>query len=280
MKNTWEKASIYVGLLSLTLAVSAISALGQVAPSTTGLVLTNSTTSNNPFLWLQDSSGNTGLFPILEVSGGSASQTLGIEVTSQSVSTVGTAPTLSSIMGTGFGGLSLVQMGAAGTNGPGRASPAFAMCANQYGSAGAGGQGPDCWYWQVAGGAASTRGRFDGGGRRFVPQKSVSTTWKSYAAVLTAANSEEDPMDAFAFALPIQIAYVTGSLTQVDITFTVTGGDGNGNPVIFAIDFIWDASLAVADNLASLKTAILNQCQSEFNLTVLSSNVNILMAVS
>jgi hypothetical protein len=65
MKNAWEKAGIYAGFLSLTLALSAIPALGQVAPSTTGLVLTNSTTSNNPFLWLQDSSGNTGLFPIL-----------------------------------------------------------------------------------------------------------------------------------------------------------------------------------------------------------------------
>jgi hypothetical protein len=72
------------------------------------------------------------------------------------VVTTGTAPTLSTIMGTGFGGLSLVQMGAAGTNGPGRASPAFAMCANQYGTlTGTGSQGPDCWYWQVAGGAGS-----------------------------------------------------------------------------------------------------------------------------
>lgn len=87
-------------------------------------------------------------------------------------------------------------------------------------------------------------------------------------------------MNSYAFALPIQISYVTGSLTQVDITFTVSGGDGDGNPVSFSIDFIWDASLAVSDNLASLKTAILNQCASEFNLTVLSNNVNILMAVS
>jgi len=87
-------------------------------------------------------------------------------------------------------------------------------------------------------------------------------------------------MDAFAFALPTQINYVTGSLSQVDISFIVTGGDGNGNPVIFGIDFIWDASLAVSDNLAGLKTAIVNQCASEFDLTVLSTNVNILMAVS
>lgn len=87
-------------------------------------------------------------------------------------------------------------------------------------------------------------------------------------------------MSAFAFALPYQISYVVGSSTQVDISFTVMGGDGNNNPVAFGIDFIWDASLDVSTNLANLKTAILNQCASEFNLTVLSSNVNILMAVS
>lgn len=87
-------------------------------------------------------------------------------------------------------------------------------------------------------------------------------------------------MDPFAFALPYEIEYVTGSLTQVDISFTVSGGDGNGNPVSFSLDFIWDGSLPVSTNLASLKTVIINQCASEFNLTVLSSNVNILMAVS
>jgi hypothetical protein len=86
-------------------------------------------------------------------------------------------------------------------------------------------------------------------------------------------------MSAFAFALPAQIDYVTGSLSQVDITFSVTGGDGNGQPVIFGIDYIWDATLAVSDNLAALKTAIVNQCLSEFDVTVASTNVNILMGV-
>jgi hypothetical protein len=86
-------------------------------------------------------------------------------------------------------------------------------------------------------------------------------------------------MSTFCFALPDQISYVTGSLTQVDISFEVSGGDGDGNPVSFGVDYIWDASLAVSDNLAALKTAIVNQCQSEFNLTVLSTNVNILMGV-
>ncbi len=86
-------------------------------------------------------------------------------------------------------------------------------------------------------------------------------------------------MSTFAFAFPDQISYVIGSLTQVDISFVVTGGDGNGNPVAFGIDYIWDAELAVSANLAGLKTAIANQCQSQFNLTVETSNVNILMGV-
>ncbi len=86
-------------------------------------------------------------------------------------------------------------------------------------------------------------------------------------------------MNPFAFALPFQIAYVTGSLTQVDITFMISGGDGNGNPVSTTFDYIWDASLAVSDNLAGLKTAIVNEIQSLFNLTIQSCNVNVLMGV-
>jgi hypothetical protein len=86
-------------------------------------------------------------------------------------------------------------------------------------------------------------------------------------------------MSAFAFALPFQIGYIIGSLTQVDITFSISGGDGNGTPVSTSIDYIWDASLAVSDNLAALKTAVVNQIQSQFNVTVLSTNVNILMGV-
>jgi hypothetical protein len=86
-------------------------------------------------------------------------------------------------------------------------------------------------------------------------------------------------MSAFAFALPNEIDYVTGSLTQVDITFDISGGDGNGNPIIFGFDYIWDASLSVSDNLAALKTAIVNQILSEFDVTIQSTNVNILMGV-
>ncbi len=86
-------------------------------------------------------------------------------------------------------------------------------------------------------------------------------------------------MSAFAFALPLALDYVNGSLTQVDITFTISGGDGNGIPVSLEIDYIWDASLAVSDNLAALKTAVVNQIQSVYNVTVASTNVNVLMGV-
>jgi hypothetical protein len=87
-------------------------------------------------------------------------------------------------------------------------------------------------------------------------------------------------MNPFAFAFPYAIDIVTGSATQVDISFTVSGGDGNGSPVGFSFDFIWDASLPVSTNLSSLKTTIAAQCLTQFNLVVLSTNVNILMAVS
>lgn len=87
-------------------------------------------------------------------------------------------------------------------------------------------------------------------------------------------------MDPFAFALPIEVNYVVGSATQVDISFLITGGDGAGNSVVFQTDYIWDASLAVSENLSALKTAIVNQAASQYNVTLLSTNVNILMAVS
>lgn len=87
-------------------------------------------------------------------------------------------------------------------------------------------------------------------------------------------------MNPFAFALPIQVGYVNGSATQVDISFVITGGDGTGNSLLFQTDYTWDASLAVSDNLVALKTAIISQAASQYNVTVLSTNVNILMAVS
>jgi hypothetical protein len=127
-------------------------AVGQSTASVvTGLVLTNgSTASNNPFLWLQDASGDTGGVPLLEVTGGQDASTLGIQVTSQANSTLSTiAPVWSTIMPPGYGGLSLLQTSTATTSG-GVGSPTFAMCANQYG--GTGSAGPACWWWQVQGG--------------------------------------------------------------------------------------------------------------------------------
>jgi hypothetical protein len=103
----------------------------------------------SPFLILEDASNDTGVFPLLELEGGLASDSLGIEVTSQSVITAGTAPSLSNMAG-GFGGLSLVQLGGA-TSAAGQSSPVFSMCAQQYTTL----TQPACWSWQVLGGAGS-----------------------------------------------------------------------------------------------------------------------------
>lgn len=111
-------------------------------------------TGTPPLLNILDFSGDSTAQPLVLVTGAQPSSTLGIEVTSQSVTPAGTAPSLSGIMGSGFGGLSLVQLGGA-TSSTGQGSPFFSICGQQYGTAGVGGQGPDCWSWQVLGGAGS-----------------------------------------------------------------------------------------------------------------------------
>lgn len=123
----------------------------------TGLIFTNTNTvSNNPFVWFQDSSNDAGVVPVLEVSGGQAAFTLGLEITSQFNSSVTTvAPPWSTMMPQGFGGLSLVQNSPA-VPANGIASPSFAMCGSQYGNnTGTNQAGPACWYWQVQGGSNS-----------------------------------------------------------------------------------------------------------------------------
>ncbi len=87
-------------------------------------------------------------------------------------------------------------------------------------------------------------------------------------------------MEPFAFALPTAICYVVGSFTQVEITMTISGGDGGGNPIETGILFIWDAAVPVSDNLSILKTAIVNQIATQFNTVVLSTNVNVLMGIN
>lgn len=104
----------------LALGVSSVAARGQAAPITT------------PLLNILDFGSDTGLEPLLLVQGGATSSTLGVEVTSQSTLTqTSNLPPLNTIMGTGFGGLSLVQTGLANSTN-GQDSPVFAMCAQQW----------------------------------------------------------------------------------------------------------------------------------------------------
>jgi hypothetical protein len=115
-----------------------------------------------PLEQLAEPSGTVGAQPLLLVAGAPPnaqnvpSPSLGIEVTSQAFTThgIGPAPNLPSIMGSGFGGLSLVQVEGA-TSSVGVNSPFLTMCAQQNGSAMGGGSGAACWNWQVQGGNGS-----------------------------------------------------------------------------------------------------------------------------
>jgi hypothetical protein len=159
MEKAWGRFSFGVGMLLLIVSIVPPPASAQGGSTQyTGLIFTNTNNaSNNPFLWLQDSTGDSGVVPLLEVSGGAptsggqAASTLGVEITSQSNSLTNTPPTLSGWMIPGFGGLSLVQLGGYSTTTGGQSSPFFSMCANQNGGSG---QGPACWSWQVQGGNA------------------------------------------------------------------------------------------------------------------------------
>ena len=119
--------------LGLVLTLSLAAAFGQIP---------------NPVLNVQDSPSDTAVQPLVLVQGGSTSSTLGVEVASQSTGTTNGNPltTLGGIMQTGFGGLSLVQLGSSTSTGQG--SPFFSMCAQQLIS---GSTTPQCWSWQVLG---------------------------------------------------------------------------------------------------------------------------------
>lgn len=126
------------------LAASSMLATAQVPQVT----ITAPSNISNPLLLLQDFSGDTGVVPLFELVGGLSAKTVGIEVTSQSGSTASVPPNLGTIMGTGFGGLSLVQTNGAAM-GAGASSPFLSMCAQQFDSTN--GTGAACWSWQVQG---------------------------------------------------------------------------------------------------------------------------------
>jgi hypothetical protein len=106
----------------------------------------------NPILNVQDSAGDGAAQPLVQVQGGSTASTLGVVVTSQATGAVYTGnifTTISGITGTGFGGLSLAQLGTSTTTGV--SSPFLSLCAQQVFSST---PTPECWSFQVLGGAS------------------------------------------------------------------------------------------------------------------------------
>lgn len=80
-------------VLALALLVSLEPALGQTPGTITA-----------PILNILDFSGDTEAFPLLQVQGGTGSSTLGIEATSQSITSTGSLPPLSSLVTSGLPG--------------------------------------------------------------------------------------------------------------------------------------------------------------------------------
>ncbi len=146
MQKARDRRNIFTTLLAALVVLSSASALGQ-APITA------------PLFNVLDFSGDTGAFPLLEVQGGQTSSTLGIEVTSQSTTTTtSNLPNLGAIMGSGFGGMSLVQTSPANnTTGIGQGSPSFCISGNQWsGTTGTMGSSVAAvWCLQVLGGSVS-----------------------------------------------------------------------------------------------------------------------------
>lgn len=87
-------------------------------------------------------------------------------------------------------------------------------------------------------------------------------------------------MEPSVFALPVSAVFVVGTLNQVDITTNVSGSDGNGVPINFLNDFLWDCTQPAATNLANMKAGIIAQALQAVNVKLSSNNVNILMAVN
>ena len=117
--------------LILVLTLTCVSAIAQTIP--------------NPLLVLQDSASDGATLPLLSVQGGASSSTQGIQVTSL---TTGTGGGLTTFQPAGYGGITLLQTGAA-TSTAVQGSPIFSMCGQQY--TGSGTSTPACWNWQVTG---------------------------------------------------------------------------------------------------------------------------------
>jgi hypothetical protein len=85
-------------------------------------------------------------------------------------------------------------------------------------------------------------------------------------------------MEPFALTLPTEVCTVTGD--QLQIIFTSVGTDGNGGAFALQTFFNWDNTLPASANIANVKAAIVAQALSQNGTVLLTSNVNVLMAVS
>lgn len=111
-----------------------------------------------PFLNILDFTNDGTASPLLLLQGGQTASTVGEEITSQSTSSTTTSlPNLGNIMGTGFGGLSLVQTSPA-VNGAGQNSPYLCISGNQWNTAGTPATIAAVWCLRVKGGNATTGG--------------------------------------------------------------------------------------------------------------------------
>ena len=87
-------------------------------------------------------------------------------------------------------------------------------------------------------------------------------------------------MDPFVFALPTAICDIPGPPLQVEILFSVIGGDGAGNPISLGYTYLYDTSIPTSSNIANMKSGIAELVSSQNNLKLLTNNVNILMTVN
>lgn len=87
-------------------------------------------------------------------------------------------------------------------------------------------------------------------------------------------------MEPYVFALPIQICTTNTPPVQVDIGIDVIGVDAKGDTISTGITYCYDNTQSAASNMANIKAAIVKQVESIYNITLLTNNITLLMAVN
>jgi hypothetical protein len=86
-------------------------------------------------------------------------------------------------------------------------------------------------------------------------------------------------MEPFAFAVPTAFSNTPGD-PNLNICLSVAALDGINTPSLLQLTFCWEAAQPFACNIANLKSAIVDQAASQLGLKILTSNVNLFMAVN